>query len=347
MAAAAAGSRARRLNLLAAVVRRATEFLLARRKPDGLWRDFDTLAGASDEWVSAYTACALGTVPDPVAFTAAEDAWRRLVAHRRWSAGRGYNRCVPADADSTVWFLRLAELVRRSTSLPARRARRFLAGHLRPGGGIATYSIPGPIRRFIGAARDTRLDGWCRDHVCVTAAAATLTEFNSYACLREYLRNHQRDDGRWDAYWWCDPEFATSIAVDALSRNSTVPDRRATAAAAAWAKRRHASSLGQGSSPFALASTIRLLAASGLEKTNGDMTLALVEALATCQRPDGSWEPSARLRIPPPDVIDPETYDGWAEGGRGGGSILVDDQAVFTTATALSGLMEVQRTVRD
>lgn len=34
----------------------AIRFLLKTRSEDGMWRDFDTVAGAADEWITGYTA---------------------------------------------------------------------------------------------------------------------------------------------------------------------------------------------------------------------------------------------------------------------------------------------------
>jgi hypothetical protein len=53
---------------------------------------------------------------------------------------------------------------------------------------------------------------------------------------------------------------------------------------------------------------------------------------------DGSWPSTAALRIPPPDVEDPERYERWVLHGRGGGSILLDGRAIFTTATVVAAL---------
>jgi hypothetical protein len=64
-----------------------------------------------------------------------------------------------------------------------------------------------------------------------------------------------------------------------------------------------------------------------------------VQWLLGHQRPDGSWEPSAWLRVPPPDVFDPQSCSEWVEGGRVERAVVVDHRAAFTTATALSALL--------
>src|SRR5205823_6197460 len=86
-------------------------FLLGRRDVRGWWSDFQTLAGPSTEWVSAFVAFALARTNRTAALAAARDTWRRLRCTRWWSAGWGYNPTVPSDADSTIWTLRLAAAV--------------------------------------------------------------------------------------------------------------------------------------------------------------------------------------------------------------------------------------------
>ena len=60
------------------------------------------------------------------------------------------------------------------------------------------------------------------------------------------------------------------------------------------------------------------------------------------QLPSGAWEPSARLRVPPPDVVDPETFTDWVEGGRIERAVVLDQNAIFTTATALLAITALQ-----
>lgn len=62
----------------------------------------------------------------------------------------------------------------------------------------------------------------------------------------------------------------------------------------------------------------------------------LLEQLATAQLPDGSWESSALLRVPLPDDQAPDRYSQWVMDGRKEGSLALDQQRVFTTATVLA-----------
>jgi hypothetical protein len=56
------------------------------------------------------------------------------------------------------------------------------------------------------------------------------------------------------------------------------------------------------------------------------------------QRDDGSWQSSARLRVPFPDDEHPDTSTQWTYHGQIEGSIVFDGRAVFTTATVLRAI---------
>ena len=165
--------------------------------------------------------------------------------------------------------------------------------------------------------------------MCVTGAAASL-ELGSAPL--EFLRGAQSNDGSWTGYWWHDDEYATAMAVQALS---AAGDRASVTRAMQWAESRIGSdgavpSLAQGGpSPFATALALSALAAGGAPR-RGTRERA-VGWLLSQQRADGSWEPSAQLRIPAPSQRDPATAPDTI-------SNYVDDLGVFTTATVLAAL---------
>jgi hypothetical protein len=325
----------------------AIDFLLSRRDQHGWWRDFHTHAGSSDEWVTAYVGTALAEVADDRAVRAAREAWILLQQCRGGAAGWSYNQHVPADADSTLWALHLASRVGAGRWPRVRRAARFLSSHMRPDGGLATYAEEGPIRRFTRLPHNISFEGWCGSHACVTAVAAGLPGFAGRASALDYVRRAQSADGCWIGYWWCDREYTTSLAVDALARSADAKDVACVEQAVAWAAGRVGCSgvveTSQGESAFAAAHCLRILTrARDKRRVRAPLEAAVARLVAT-QRADGGWLPSARLRIPPPSVTNPEKHVAWAFNSRRENSIQVDVNGCFTTATVLRALHEVEQ----
>jgi hypothetical protein len=314
---------------IGAAIQRAVEYLLRQRNADGWWYEFNTLAGPSTEWVSAFVALALARSNDPSAFMAAQETWR-LLRRSRWSPGWGFNRTVPSDADSTIWALRLAAVLGIRAD---RRTLRFVSNHITAGGAVRTYANALSIRAYTRLS-GISFSGWCGEHACVTAAAAALSQLPERERLITWIRASQRADGRWESYWWSSHHYATALSCEALAAAGGPKDVDRISRATQWTLRDISGRVNT-VSPFESALALRTLLLS--QKTR-ITAWSFLKDLTRAQRIDGSWAPSARLRIPPPDVTDPDRYEPWIEGGRGGGSIQLDQNACFTTATVLQAL---------
>lgn len=323
----------------------ALTFLINARDRRGWWIDFSLAAGFSDEWVTGYVGTTLASIPDPRCAEAAVKAWYLLDTRRRPSGAWGYNSLTPGDSDSTAWGIQLACAVGNGKSGRAIEAHHCLTKHVQANGGIATYAVDEPIRHFIGAPDELSFCGWCDTHTCVTAAAAVLPGFNTQ--VRAYLRRMQCDDGSWSSYWWCEPEYATDFAAAALAREGNEDDITRVRGAVQWALER-LSPDGivtnvdcPGGSPFATALCLRTLLLASNPESVHEQVRAATTWLLQHQLPNGSWPPSARLRIPLPCDKHPDLYHGWVYHGKIQGSIVVDQRAVFTTATVLKTLQMV------
>lgn len=324
------GRTTRQRDRWAQALARGVEFLLRARDRQGWWRDFRLAPGPSDEWATAYVAALLAGSGQAAARPAVARAWTLLAGCHTSIGGWGYNALTPCDADSTAWALRVAAAAGAGGSPRARAGHAFLGAHARGDGGIATYADEAPVRAFTGLPRSTALTGWTSSHACVTAAVAALPPYRER--LRPFLRARQHADGAWRAYWWGDHGYATALAADALAHDPGPGDTERVARAVAWARDRAARAL----PPFDLAWCIWLLARAA---PAGDPAVtAGADRLAGQQRADGSWAPSARLRVPQPGDRDPERAVAWEPGGRTEGAVVVDRAGVFTTATAVHAL---------
>lgn len=306
---------------LAASIEGAGSFLCRQRGADGLWQEFDLIRGTSDEWVSAYIALALAGDRE-----IAQSVVAILSDRRSGSEGWGYSATTPPDADSTAWVSRLANFAGRPDI--AAHGIRFLKRCLHANGGVATYDSPIAIRRFLGDP-PVSLRGWCSPHVCVTAAVSWLPAISCYPQVRQFLRDTQQPAGNWQAYWWPDSAYATSLAVEAMRHWGDPDDEHRVALAAQWAANATAED-----SPWALACRIAIL-------KDDDAARHLAARLIEQQLSDGSWAASAALRIPPPPVSDPSLVTEWIPDGKGFASVNLDHQRLYTTATALRSLQSL------
>ncbi|MGH3831253.1 MAG: hypothetical protein ACRDRS_12545 [Pseudonocardiaceae bacterium] len=315
----------------------AVGYLLRHQDRVSWWSDFNLAPGPSTEWVTAYVASALCSSGQPAALEAAGLAWRALAGCAA-EGGWGYNGWTPRDADSTAWAVWLAITLGQRSSVPAVAADLFLACHQTPDGGLATYRCEAALRSFTGSSPTADLSGWLASHVCVTAAAACLPGWER---LLPYLRDRQWSDGRWSSYWWIDDAYATAFATQALACSAEPDDTARLARAGRWAldELRRTTKAGHQPSPFAVALTLQALhysaSACVAAKDGCDRAVAW---LVSRQHSNGSWTASAQLRVPPPDVHEPVTHFHWEVGGRIEGALVVDQAAVFTTATVLRAL---------
>ena len=317
--------------------------MLARQGRDGLWRDFLTPAGEASEWPTGLIGAALHLAgADARSLQRAADA---LVAKQNNDGGWGYNESVPSDADSTACVLLfLARSGYRGGACG--RAASCLARHQRrDSGGIATYSEPGPIRRFMGVGRWMRFNGWCSPHTEVTAtagralAALAAAEGSAEAdAAWRYVRSQQRADGSWSSYWWTSPHYATLQAAELAA---SMGDRDAVGRAAEWALRGQTgdgawSAPGAATSAFATGLSLSVLLRAA---TSGHPVERAVSRLAALQEDDGGWPSHPILRIPLPGDLEPDRRRRRL-GGRG--IVVVDQHRTFTSAVCVAALAQAR-----
>lgn len=323
-------------------------FLCLTQQDDGRWSDFDTLAGPSDEWVTAIAVSALAVLPVPPGGKqdvegALTSAGKWLSARQRDDGGWGYSDLVPSDADSTSHVRAALSLIPGTLPGVLAQADSFLALHEDAAGRLHTYADEAGIRAYTGVDDAISFAGWTSAHPCVTAYAASTLPPDRRRRLVEALRHWQREDGSWPAYWWSDRTSATRWAAEAITGSSgkaSAADRPVLASAEAWLRHRGQELMDQPSgsldgTAYPLAHVLAGLITLQSERASIDQIAA---HLRMQQCDDGSWPSSARLRIPPPDVVDPEALTQWSRESGGGASINSDLRRIVTTATALGAL---------
>ncbi|WP_426516370.1 hypothetical protein ACPPVQ_17315 [Diaminobutyricibacter sp. McL0618] len=320
---------------------RGVEFLLARQSQDGLWREYETLAGEASDWPSGFIGAQLNDAG--VRGTAIDRVAEALLRRQHRDGGWGYHHEVPSDADSTAWgltFLAGTGLDRNAMERAGRCLKQFQNPRT---GGVSTYADPSPIRRYLHAGPRFDVRGWCASHLEVTATAGRAFalvpngRFRREAELAwQYVEPRRAPDGGWYSYWWVDRHYPTSQAValaDVLGRREPVTR------AAAWASSEQLRDGGWGATGFARSAFATALALTVLLRAGvplDDPVRPGLHQLIALQQPDGGWPGQASMRIPPPAVAEPESYRAWRLDGLGTGVIVHDQHRLFTTAACVS-----------
>jgi squalene cyclase len=321
----------------------AASYLSDARSPDGLWRDFETLAGESCDWVSGFVAYALGSaglMRDVVG-----DATHALLRFQRPSGGWGYNAKVPPDADSTAWVaLSMATTTVWKPSMVL-RALTYLLRH-KTDRGFATYAREDGIERFIGATAD-QTEGWRDTHLCVTAVVTHALLLHGLAGdarvgpAIETVRHAQRDDGLWTSYWWPGSSYATAQSLRTLAAARAISDdlwRRAADGVIGQQRPDGGFADDAGESrPFATAMSLSALLTRPDRRCDAAIDAAAVWLL-DAQRA-GRWASAPILRIPRPMISNPETETFKAD-ALGTGVLVRDQFGIFTTAAAVAALCD-------
>jgi hypothetical protein len=312
----------------------AVDWLLAARHQSGWWRDYfgTKSVDASDEWVSAYVGDALARVALEPAQSAADEVLDLLLTQRDRTFGWGYNVVLPPDGDSTTWALRLARSLGESEHERLTAGRSLLKSLTSPGGGVASHTEQGAAALDRVVEIGGSYEGYQAPHLCITAPAAILGISDT---ALPYLCTSQNTDGSWSSYWWDVDEYATAWAVEALAVSAA--HRDVVAAAVEWCALQVgsdgavASTIDGAPSPFATALALYALRIGGETEDARRAAERAQRWLLQQQAEDGSWEASARLRVPAPFVRRPWEPDQ---------PMLqyIPDCGVWTTATVLVAL---------
>lgn len=315
-----------------------------------MWRDFDTLAGPSSEWVTGYV-CYATRLIECAEFDRI-GVLKTLLHRQRRTGGWGYNHAVPTDSDSTAWAvlaLSTANIARPSVLY---RARGYLVAHRQSSGGFATYSDDDGIERYIQANAGLTA-GWRSSHPCVTAvvlqALMAVGEAASADLIcggARFLAERQDDSGGWRAYWWKGHAYSTYHALRFLAMAGALPESAASKACALLERTQaeDGSWSGDGSGGDVFATSHAVLALLLRPGVGGRAAAQRgAEWLLRNQEPGGRWPSAPMLRIPPPMAENPDPADSWRIDDRGTGVVVRDRAGIFTTAASLWALSVVDR----
>jgi hypothetical protein len=291
----------------------AVSWLRQRQHPAGTWSDFVVAIGTSDAWVTAYAGFALAEaasaqqLPPPVRRTAAAGADAAadwLLANPHRDGAWGYNARACPDADSTAWAIRL--LAARKRAIPP-EALRLLDSRATDAGFTTFQCSKGrwaePTPDVSAVVLLAQLD------------AGVIHEQGLVEQWRRLVAPAASARDTWKSLWWLGEFYPTAVAVEAWAAGGG-PDLRPVPV---WVDRP--------STVFERA--LSLSVATHTFGSAADTGIRRSELLAA-RLPDGGWAGDAQLRIP--SQRRGEIY-----------AASVDGRGVFTTSTALRGLIAVTK----
>lgn len=329
--------------MVSEAIEKSFQFLSAKMNDNGLWEDFNTKAGRSEDWVSGFVLTALLEAGFYAEWM--PDALQSLLAKQRKNGGWGYHSHIPEDADSTAWALRALISAQWLPPHTLRAAVHFLLlNEKENAGGFTTYRDLSRIGEVIGETNPSLMQGWGVPHVCVTSnvllALMDAGLPGKAPVLRRggnFLLKSREKDGLWLSYWWEGPLFSTYHTLLVLMRLNQLPSRDLKKCVekiqqlkndqAAWPMDPHGCL-----SPFAtsLAVRISLLACPDNHQKMG--IAKSIQWLLNQQREDGSWPSYPILRIPDARVKFPNEPTGSLVARAGTGIVVPDDCRIFSTA---------------
>ncbi len=301
-------------------VRAAIRFLLEAQNADGRWSDSRLPPGRSEAWTTAHVGLSLAGArgafgsDDLDAAVARAAYWLTERGHA--GGGWAYNGLRPVDADSSAHALLFLDHVQG----PGAPAYAGLVRFQNEDGGFSTY----PATRDWGS--------WGLSHADVTAAALLALEpvaprFRSQIRrAADFVRRQQQPAGHWDSFWWSSPLYATVLSLEAALRLDILVESRALAG--------YLAELEMPSSAFEKALLLRGRSLMSLPCSG------IVESLLESQEDDGSWRAEPFLRVTDQGCSEP-----WRT--KDSGPLFADSRRLFTTATVLRALLEVQAPAID
>lgn len=339
---------------------KALQFLMASQRVDGAWSDFWTTAGESTDWVTGYVSTVLPVTPQTKTPLAQATHWLR--GQQFPAGGWGYHRRVVVDADSTAACLRF--LADRLHKTELKRSITALLRFQNPDGGFSTYIDSNDIAPVMSLDPSHDFSGWCQSQTGVTAMAvlalcATEAQRGDLAPAVQqavrFLLRQQRPDGAWNAYWWHGDIYATSLSslalYEAISQKLVPLSRRLLTAqeeAIGYLLETQQASGGWGAyptddaCPFQTGLALQALATSNIAPT---AVRSGVLFLHNNQEINGCWRArTGIMRLPTPDDRHPWQSPRDLPTGTTLGSLVPDQNRVFTTATVVAALKRTECT---
>lgn len=326
----------------------ALKFVFSNQNNNGSWNEYYNDAGMSDDWSTGFIlsylnqACLKDLLPQKQIQIAMD--YLKSQQGPLW----GYNRSWIADTDSSTFALLALNQVK---PFPTTSFQKWLS-HQNSSGSFSTYFDEEALASSINKEDQYDIEGWVGDHVCVSAAALYLLSVidkneqseQPIIALRNFVLKHQTSAGIWESYWWTSPIYSTSFVIksaalsDDVSLNSAV-DKCLTYL---FQLQNANGSFGDHftkSSSFYTALVVESCCSSRdyYQRFKNKIDKA-VYWLQKNQMADGTWDGTAALRMPSPEVKKPDKIAFWKEDTKGLNIRVPEINRLFSTVICIAAL---------
>jgi hypothetical protein len=322
------------------VINNGIKYLLSQNN-EGRWKGFPTLAGTSDIWVTGFVLAHISNLFKQEDII--KESQEFLLKSSHTSGAWSYSAAVPPDADSSAWCLLALQSCNELKGFDLEKTKSFLWSHFIDQG-ISTYITASGIGEFISAPNNEAISGWTSAHpdVSIAAVLADINNENVTGILN-WLKEQQINAGLIDSYWWRVPYYTTALLLRALSiRQEVLPQEHAQKIVKVLVDRQLSNGgfgLDSSKKPdaFSTAMALELLCHLSYLGTDKEKDMC-INALIQSQQPNGAWEGNFILRIPSPNISNPNLISTWSTVNGGGNSYVEDQNGIFATAMACYAL---------
>jgi len=318
-------------------------FIIKQQNSNGSWSDMVTNQGISEVWTTGFITWNLSQ-NNTNRNSYVDLAIEYLFENRSLNLW-GYNPNMIWDIDSSFNVLFAID----QNNAIKKRDIDLLIGSQKPNGAFCTYVDDKDLKKYLGH-KFQDFSGWTHEHICVSALAlyflcVSKKNNNAKNKLLNYLLPKQNNDGLWESYWWTSPLYSTAFIVKSLIiENYEKYNRIITSAINSILQLRNSNySFGDShdnESAFFTLLVLDMLCSSNITFNKYKEYVSLImNWVLNNQLEDGSFHSSYILRIPSPEIKNPNKIKMWVTNNSKGVNVVKSDfMRLFTTSLAFQAL---------
>ncbi|HBH22662.1 MAG TPA: hypothetical protein DDY13_04485 [Cytophagales bacterium] len=330
-------------------VNKGLKFIFANQNEYGSWNEYFNDAGMSDTWATGFILSYLHEFDTKNGLIRSNiQKGCNFLLNTKEDLLWGYNQSWIEDTDSSTFAL-LA--LSNHELFPIKSFHSWLSLQ-KSSGGFSTYFDEKALASSINKEIDYNVDGWIKDHVCVSAAALYLLSIlksdqsidKQRLALINFIKKAQLSSGLWESYWWTSPIYSTTYIIKAATRLDDKALKNAVEKSlnGLFELQNSNGSFGDQfteESPFYTGLVVEACCSSisYFEAFKNEIEIA-VDWLRNNQTTDGTWKGTPALRMPSPEITTPEDISTWIEETKGLNIRVNEINRLFSTVVCTTSI---------